>query len=302
MTEKKILLIMAQTGFLYDGCLYEGYNVLHPYRSVNLFFRMLREFVFRFVPFLSFVFYNNEVLKGSYDYIFVWDPLITKRFIDSLHHSHPNAKIHFIYWNMVGKCSHLHPDQIPNYVTKWTYDGYDSKKYNLKYYTTYPYYKKYIRPHKSNDYDILFVGRDKGRGEYLLKLEKQMNDLGLKTKFIITKSSRLSKRQSYYQKELSYDEICDLVAKSRSVLNVIMENQQGITLRDLEYVFQGVKLITTNKAICDTPIYNPNNVFILGTDSFEELPQFLRKPMIDLPENVIKRHTLSAFVSEIIDS
>lgn len=293
---------MAQTGFLYEGCQFEGYQVCHPYKQVNLFTRLLREFVFRFVPFLGSIFYNKEVFKGDYAYILVWDPLITRRFLDKLHSTYPKAQINFIYWNMVGKCSHLFPAQIPSYIRKWTYDGYDSEKYDLMLYSTYPYYQKYIRPHVSNDYDVLFVGRDKGRGDYLLRLEKQMNKLGLKTKFIITKSGRLSKNESYYQKELTYDEICELVSKSRAVLNVIMENQQGITVRDLEYVYQGVKLITTNSSIRNTSIYRDNNVFILNESNINDLAAFLDSPRESLPESVLNHHTLQAFISEITKS
>lgn len=200
---------------------------------------------------------------------------------------------------MVGKCSHLKPAQIPNYVKKWTYDGYDSEEYNIKLYSSYPYFKKYIRPHESNKYDVLFVGRDKGRGEYLINLENELNKLGLRTKFIITKSDRLSKKKSYYHKELTYEDICELISQSKAVLNVIMENQQGITLRDLEYVYQDVKLITTNPSIRDTPIYHPNNVFILSDRDIKDLPDFLNLPMYKLSAKILNSHTLDSFISEI---
>lgn len=302
MKSKKILLIMAQTGFLYEGCKYENYKVCHPYVPVNLVTRILREFVFRFLPFLSSFFYNKEVFKGDYDSILIWDPLITKRYLNKIHKKYPKANINFIYWNMVGKCSHLLPNEIPSFVNKWTYDNYDSKLYNLNLYSTYPYYKKYIRPHIADDYDVLFIGRDKGRGEFLLQLEKKMKAVGLKTNFIIMKSGRLSKNKPYYHKELSYDEICEFVARSRSVLNVIMENQEGITLRDLEYVYQGVKLVTTNPAIQKTSIYHPNNVFILNDNNVQELPSFLNLPRAILPTEVLDKHTLDAFISEITKS
>lgn len=293
---------MAQVGFLYDGCRFEGYKVCHPYRPVNLITRVLREITFKFFPIFSSAFYNKECFVGEYAHIIVWDPLITKSFLIRLHKLHPKAQIDFVYWNMVGKCSHLTPNHIPYFVRKWTYDGYDSEKYGLKLYSTYPYYKRFIRPHNSNQYDVLFVGRDKGRGKYLLELENQMKSLGLKTKFIITKSDRLSKKKSYYQQELTYDEICDLVSHSRSVLNVTMDNQQGITLRDLEYVYQGVKLITTNSSICKTSIYHPNNVFVIGEANIKDLPAFLNVQMIPLSKKVIKHHTLHAFITEITSS
>lgn len=299
--KSNILLIMAQKGFLYEGSKFEGYVVLHPYKEANLCQRLCREFVIRFVPFIEFFFYNREIYNGNYDKIIVWDPLITKRFLFRLKSEYPNAQINYIYWNMVGKCNHLQPNNIPDYVRKWTYDNYDSNKYNLRLYTTYPYYRKYIRIHKSNEIDVLFIGKDKGRGEFLLDLERRMNAIGLKTKFIITKTSRFSRNKSFYSPEISYEEVCDLISRSRSVLNVIMDNQEGITLRDLEYVFQGVKLLTTNTKICTHPIFNPNNVFVIKDKYIEGLDVFLKTPMEPINDNLKEHHSFDSFIREITE-
>ena len=298
--KSNILLVMAQTGFLYDGSRSEGYNVHHPYKPCNVFQRIIREIVFRFFPFLSDLFYNKEILKGAWDSILIWDPLITRRYINFIHKSFPKAQINFIYWNMVGNARHLLPSQIPAFVHKWTYDAYDSEKYGLKLYTSYPYYNCYIRSKKETLYDVLFVGRDKGRGDFLLSLEKELSLIGLRTNFIITKSDRLSKTKSYYQKEMSYEDLCELISQSKSVLNVVMDNQKGLTLRDLEYVFQHVKLITTNQAIVDDPIYNKNNVFIIKNGDITGIKEFLELPFIDLPAEVTQHHLFDSFIDEIV--
>lgn len=299
MKKEKVLLIMAQTGFLYKGSTEEGYTVCHPYNPCTLLGRIFREFVFRLVPPLSKIFFNQKVFEGQWEHILIWDPLVTKKFLQAVHKAHPDAKIHFIYWNMVGKASHLMPDKIPAYVERWTYDSYDSEHYELKLYTSYPYYRCFITPHVDNQIDVLFVGRDKGRGQFLLDLENKLKAQGLATRFIITKSGRLSRRKKYYQSEVSYDELCKMISHSRSVLNVIMENQKGLTLRDLEYVFQGVKLITTNQAIVSDPIYHPNNVFVIKEDNIAELRNFLALPIEPLSPAVIEHHTFDSFVREI---
>lgn len=298
-SKNNILLIMAQDGFLYKGSLSEGYCVCHPYKQCNLLGRIIREFIFRFFPILSYLFYTEEIFKGDWDKIVIWDPLITRQFLDKIHKAYPNAQLDFVYWNMVGKCRHLKPSQIPGYVRKWTYDDYDSKRYGLNLYSTYPYYKTFIREHIDNRIDVLFVGKDKGRGEYLLELERKLQDLGLKTKFIITKSDRLAKNKNYYQNEISYSQICDYISHSRSVLNVVMENQEGLTLRDLEYVYQGVKLLTTNQMIVNNPIYNPSNVFVIKDMNLIGIKEFLFKERVSLPIEVMEHHTFDSFIKEI---
>ena len=301
--KNNILLIMASEGFLYEGSLYEGYRVIHPFKKCGLIFRLLREFVFRFVPCLSSLFYNTmEIGCRQLNHIIVWDPLITQGYLNYIHKSAPAAKIHFIYWNMVGKASHLKPHKIPSYVTKWTYDEYDARKYNLNLYTTYPYYKLYIKESQKKAYDVLFVGKDKGRARLLTELENNLREKGLTTKFIITKTDRLSRNKKIYSKEIDYMTLCDLIAQSRAVVNVVMENQEGLTLRDLEYVYQRVKLITTNKSIKKNRIYHSNNVFVLGEDDIDGIKDFLDLPYQSLPEDVLKHHEFDSFINEIICS
>lgn len=300
MEKDKVVLIMAQSGFLFNGSKAEGYKVYHPYKDARLFKRILRELVFRLFPFVSDMFYENEIFEGTWQTIVIWDPLITKKFIFKLHKRFPKAQINFVYWNMVGKATHLFPNLLPEYVRAWTYDSHDAKKYGLKLYTTYPYFQCYIRPHLDNIYDVLFVGKDKGRGEFLLQLEREMIAKGLKTKFIITKTDRLSRDKSFYQSEISYEELSVLISHSKSVLNVVMQNQEGLTLRDLEYVYQGVKLITTNKAIVSDPIYDENNVFVIKDGNIDGIETFLNRPMNELPNGVMEHHKFDSFINELV--
>ncbi len=78
-----------------------------------------------------------------------------------------------------------------------------------------------------------------------------------------------------------------------------MDIQESITLRDIEYVYQAVKLVTTNIAISKTSLYHPNNVFIINKDNLYNLPTFLKTNMEPLPASVLNNHTLDAFISEI---
>lgn len=270
----------------------KGFKEYSPYRdgNRNLFFRFIRGLCFavRFLP--KRIWYNKRILSENPSYILIRDPQITVDYLNWLHEHFPQAQINFTYGNMVGKATHLNPLQIPDYVRVWTYDESDARKYNL---AIEPYvinpdllYKK-----KTPEYDVFFIGRDKGRGEWLLAFEKQLQELGLKTKFIITKDGRIAKEKSYYQKEISYSEVLEYDKKSRAILNVVMENQEGITSRDTEALALNVKLITTNKHIVEKDLYNPNNVFVLGVREFSEIVDFVMSEPDEIPEELIKTHT-----------
>lgn len=101
---------------------------------------------------------------------------------------------------------------------------------------------------------------------------------------------------------MDYDDITTLIAKSRSVLNIALDNQQGITMRDLESLFFEVKLLTTNKNIVNTDIYFPNNVYIVDGLNIDDLPNFLDEKYVPRPQEVKDRHSYDHFIEVIIGS
>ena len=200
---------------------------------------------------------------------------------------------------MIGKAKHIMPNEIPPYYRQWTYDNYDSQKYGIRQYKTDSYMKSYLKAKEDIVYDVLFVGKDKGRGNYLIELESKMRSMGLRTKFIIAPDGRLARKKNYYQKPIPYEEIVNLIVKSKSILNVALDNQQGITVRDMESVFFDVKLLTTNKYIKNSEFYNPNNVYILEGTKIDDLPTFLNRPLIPIPNEVKEKHTFDHFIEEL---
>ncbi len=297
--KKNLAFVMVSGGYKYDGFTKEGYHVFSPYVKTGLFLRLLREICFR-LPFLpKKIWYNRKIITENLKYIIVFDALITSHYLRWLKGIFPDTKIFFKYENMVGKARHLLPNEIPSDIQIWTYDGYDSEKYHINCYKNYIYFQAFVRPRKDPEYDVFYVGRDKGRGEYLLKLEKEMKKLGLKTKFIITSDGRFASKKPYHQNELNYMEIVDYLTKSRAVLNVVMENQHGVTLRDAEAVFFNLKLITTNSHIIHADFYSPDRVFILGEGDMDELKGFVREKAVPVDVDLLKKHSISGMIDEI---
>lgn len=293
------ILIMETTGFLYDGCVGDGFRVYHPYKKVGIIRRLLRELCFRLPLLPRRIWFDESLLGEDPQYIFLWDPLITAEYLKWLQKSFPRARIYFIYGNMVGKCRHLLPREIPGNVSVWTYDAHDSEEYGLRLFHTHPYYLSFLRPKQDPEFDVFFVGRDKGRGEWLLDLERQLRDMGLKTKFIITADGRFSPKKPYYQPMVPYSQVLDYLTRSRAVLNVTMDNQRGITMRDIESVFFNIKLISTNPHLLEEGVCDPRNVFLLGSRDLSELPRFVREPAVPADPELLRRQTMDRLFDEL---
>ena len=163
----------------------------------------------------------------------------------------------------------------------WSYDTEDCNEYGMRLMGDY-YYEMYCSEEKHNNkpiYDVVYLGRDKGRASYLLELKNSFEEMGLKTLFRITPDrSYMRFKKRLYQPVIPYREYVKMLEKSRALLNVMPEGQNSITPRDLEVIFHSVKGITNNKGVKKRPYYHPDRYFVLGEDEIEDLPAFLERP------------------------
>lgn len=260
-----------------------------PYKDRGIIGRVLREIWFR-VGLPEKFWYNKDVLKYSTTRICVHDCLITKAYLMWLVENYPTSRITMDYCNLVGRSRHLRPDQLPAKICATTYDQGDSEKYGMLLRTGGEFSLEHIREKQPIEYDIFYVGADKGRGEYLLELKQKFEEMQLRVKMIITADGRFAKRKKYYSKPIPYSQVLDYDSKSRAILNVILPGQVGATQRDYESVFLKAKLITNNKNARNFDFYNKENVFILGEDDINELPNFIKTPMVEVPSYILEKH------------
>lgn len=296
--QNTLIIKVGDNSFLHKGVRKEGYKIITPYIEWGVTGRLLREVCFR-LPFMpKRIWYNHDIIRMSPEFILLYDVLVTRDFCEWLHEKLPNAQLNFVYGNLIGKAKHITPDKVPEYFRKWTYDEGDCKNYCMKM-TPSMYFPSYVISKKTTRYDVLFIGKDKGRGDYLIELERKLQALGLKTKFIIVKDGVLSKKKSYYQKPVNYDELICLLSESRSFLNVILPGQSGVTMRDMETLFFKVKLLTTNSKIAEVDFFRKENIFIINNENIESIPDFLSLPMSEVPEEILYKHTFVSYVEEI---
>ena len=299
LNKEEIIFITDRDKYIIEGIEKEGYKCYRPYREKSLVDRVSRELWFR-SPVNDVYWFNKEILNSNPKYIFVHDPKITVSFLEWLQDNFCNTTIFFMYCNLVGNARHITPEDIPEGISVWTYDEVDSKRYGINKYISGGYFGSYIGKRQDTEYDVFFVGKDKGRGEKLLELENKLNNEGLRTKFIITKDGRLAKRKKYYSTTIDYKEVVEYDNKSKAILNIVMPGQEGATMRDYEALYNGVKLITTNVHATNFDFYNEQNIFILGRDNFDKIVDFVNSPYVDIDQNIKDKHLFDNQVVEII--
>lgn len=166
--------------------------------------------------------------------------------------------------NPIERRMNLEWDKLSLYKQKFdliiTTDRKDARRYNIAF---FPLFYSAIPVNQSMGikYDCTFIGRDKGRGDLIKKIDAEIKKRGLTSYFrlrdgIDTKSSE--------EAWIPYDKILGIVSQSNCLVEVLQENQSGISLRTMEAVIFNKKLLTNNKDIINYPFYDERYIRVFS--------------------------------------
>ena len=156
--------------------------------------------------------------------------------------------------------------------------------------------------HSETRYDLLFLGVPKDRLPLLRDLHAQMRamDLNLHFRIGLTGLEDVRPEQSdgwlITPEWLGYPDYLALALQSRCLLDLYQTIQTGFSLRVMEHIFFGRKLITNNRVISQAAFYHPNNIFVLGQDDMSELKRWLHLPFTPISDDIRNYYSFEAWI------
>jgi hypothetical protein len=238
--------------------------------------------------------------RRDYDYVFVIKgAFIDIRLLEYLRSNLPKAT--FIYYNWDSFKNW--PDAYSIYKLfdkRFSFDRVDCEKNaDIKYLPLFHVFganKPSLLPIST---ELVFVGtKTPDRLKFLEKIQEQCQHYGLRFKAHIPMSRKyqfwlrfIEKSQLYKitsGNRLSPNEYITILLQSKCQIDMEQQNQSGLTIRTIETLALGRKLITTNKNIAKEKFYNTNNIMIVDRNkpiikfnffqtAFEEVPSFYEK-------------------------
>ena len=297
MVERKVLVLK-------DLSFYFPKNILDIYKKKGIYFyptsRKKKYLIYKVIrKILNKINIYPSILNGDwvkliheFEKIIVFDNASctddVARYINGII-NHNHAFLYYFYWNPIFVANSI--DYLKKNASKfilYSFDKNDSILYNMKYNTSI--YSKYIVL-KDNDieYDIYFVGHEKGRIDIINELKKKFLIFDLKFySYIITPENNLPR--------VSAEDNLNNISKSKAILDIIQEGQSGITLRVLESIFLNKKLISNNVVLKDYNFYNPNNIFIIGYDDYNNLKEFILSPYEKIPQEIVNYYDIEEWI------
>ena len=168
-----------------------------------------------------------------------------------------------------------------------TFDQKDALNYDIKYAPQF-----YRFPDRATTteikYDFFFCGLNKGRGEIIGNLEKQLSGKGFRCKFIVPQLSGKGK--------ICYNNYLEYIQECRCVVDITQENQAGLTRRPIEALFFNKKLVTNNKEIIEFDFYRKSNIFVLGIDNINDIDHFMKMKLEIIPDDIKRKYDVNTWL------
>lgn len=242
-------------------------------------------------------YYNQNLKNVEEDVIIVFDPHVRIQFLVWLRKNNPDKRIIMWFWNTIAEIGKNLPlDEIPESIEKWSYSKYDCAKYSLEYNTTfYPY--DLPEASKMIEYDVCFIGKDKGRLQEILAVKEELEKRGLRTYFHISPTHQYELlKNRIYKAKIPYKDVDSIIARSKCILDIEVSKTAGLTIRPFEALLRNKKLITNNVSLAEEDFYCPENVFIIGKDRMDGIVDFVKSDYKMLDADMYKKYTMHSWV------
>ncbi|NCD70762.1 CgeB family protein [Mucilaginibacter agri] len=263
--------------------------------------------------------YYQKILKDlgkqHIDYLFFVNPeAISKTILKDFREAFPNAKCILYMWDSFDN-RRQNVELLPLFDDKFTFDFNDAEKYKLKLRALF-YTDVYKRDKKKDvdKYDILFIGTAHTDRYHLVKTatkgilphrKKMYFYLSSKVLYYTKKAFvKTFKNVSYSDisfKALNHTDIAKLMSETKAVLDINHPKQTGLTMRTLETLGAGRKLITLNQEVMKYDFYDPQNILVIDRQNLEISLDFLNNEVTDLPSEILYKYSIEGWIKEIFD-
>ncbi len=291
----------GKTILIYDSVKYfvpyffeKGLPAYPLFRELPLFVRLLRKlyFIFGLPKNTWYAGWKNELHNAEKIIIF------STQYNDVLNYIKlvaPHVRVIYWYWNPAFRSAD--PNSLPDKLCeKWSFDKNDCERYKMRYNTTF-YFDNIKLPVNKSEFDVVFLGADKGRRAALNSINNELSVIGIKPYFYIVDDNAGKRGYEGQFPAVDYGRYLEMISKSAAILDYIQEGQTGLTLRPMEALFFKKKLITNDQSITQFDFYNSDNIFIIGVDDMKNLRRFLKTPYQPVASEILSRYDVGNWIN-----
>lgn len=243
--------------------------------------------------------------RGKQDQILVINPEMFSAEYHQLIKTFTSRYIAYLY-DSLARCPAEH--YLHFFDSVFSFDKHDAETKGFQLITNYNYL-----PEKQSlpnfHFDLVYLASyDKrmGAAEAIAKKMESINKtyyyllIGKKSwkeKYLGSKNSSWSFRRN----KLEHHAIPEVYAQGKVILDLVRDNQSGLSFRIFEAMALKQKIITTNDTIDTYEFYNPNNILIVNDDLSNIEPSFFETDYQELAPEIYYKYTLENWVKTVFE-
>ncbi|MBO1511896.1 lipopolysaccharide biosynthesis protein [Metabacillus bambusae] len=257
----------------------------------------------------------NSTENQNYDYILIIKgEVITEEWLKNIKQLHKNAKLILYLWDSISY--NPNAKKVKNLFDKvYTFDPDDVKIYPNMIFRPLFFLDSYKNIKKvDEDLDLVFIGTvHTDRYNVIKSVQKQLKDMNLNGYFYMYYPNRIlfwlkkifdpkfktAKYSEFKFKGISSEEIINIYARSKAILDIERPKQKGLTIRTLEVLGAHKKIVTTNDLIVDYDFYNKNNVHVINRKDVLLDSDFFDTKYRNIDESIYNRYSITTWINDI---
>ncbi len=237
--------------------------------------------------------YHDRVIEGSAGngygtVLFIQCHHMQHSALERLRDLHPKAR--FVLYNWDSLATHDYCAWLRHFDHVATFDPADAQALGIAYLPLFAIPRFFEIDHqRAKTQDLYFVGAigTLHRFAALERLHAFCEANRLATRFHLKCSpvmqlTLLKERKSLpgvTGRSLSFNGIVDMLEASRGTFDFANHAQTGYTMRLIENMCAGRKIVTENRRILDEPFYREDRFLLVDGYDFSQVPEFLARPI-----------------------
>lgn len=242
---------------------------------------------------------------GPQDQILVINPELIERKYHEKIRGFSGKYIAYLY-DSLARCPSEHLFDLFDEI--FTFDQKDAKTHNFQLITNYNYLPE-APVTKNEKYDLVYLASFDNRLNFLSKIVQKMQGFHLLYQVVIVGKKAWKKNLflknnpsiTYTRKRIPHAEIPNYYQNGKVLLDIIRENQTGLSFRIFEAMALKKKLITNNETIKDYDFYNPENILIIKEDLSNFDKCFFESDYQDLNPKIYHKYTIENWVKTVFN-
>lgn len=102
-------------------------------------------------------------------------------------------------------------------------------------------------------------------------------------------------------KTFCFEDYIENIKKTKVIIDFVIDEHSGLSFRVFESIKYQKKIITTNPTIVNYDFYNPNNIFVVSDNNYENIENFINSDYIPLPSEISEKYSFKNWINYILN-